>query len=151
MKNNIKKNVKNNVKKNINNRVYYKITTKDLKSCTTTDKDYRLPDKYKVQYKLNEEVIGPDNTPLFVFDSLDKARSFAYYKIRNSSEARIFECKVTKPRKIKYMSYLDILDIFLLFMRNKQMKKSISKNHGVFSPPTGTWAVSSVKLLKEVT
>lgn len=129
---------------------YYKVTTKDLKSCTTTNKDFHLPDKYKVQYKLNKEVRGPDNTPLFVFDSLIRAQEFSsVWNIHDHKTARIFECEVTKPRKVKYMSFLDMVDKFLLFMEKRRLKKKVN-SCAVFSPPSGTWAVSSVKLLKEI-
>jgi hypothetical protein len=126
-------------------KIYYKVTNQNLKSCTTTH--YNIPDKYKIQYKVNEKVFGADDTPLFVFKTLEDAKEFV--PRIPCREPRFFKCEVTKPRKIKYLSYLADISMFFSFIRNKQLRKK-HKEYEVFSPTEGTLAVDSVKLLEEV-
>lgn len=128
-------------------KTYYKVTSNDLKSCSTIV--YDIPDKYKVQYKMNEFVSGPNNTPLFVFDSIRHVRIFMYTV--PCRHPRIFECEAVRPRRIKYLSFLDDTTRFLNFMKNKERKKKLFINDwDILIPPQGTFGVSAVKLIREV-
>ena len=84
-----------------------------------------------VEYKLNETVYAPNNTKLFVFDSLDDAKKFKCYG------EKIFACEVKSPTQgfAAFHNY-DMLRFWLLF-------------HSCLSPNyLKEWEYSNIKYTK---
>lgn len=129
---------------------YYKVVTQSHKSCVIST--YSLYNKYCIQYKINEFVNSKLGLPLYVFDNLNAAKFFANYGV-GGKQVKIYECEVTKPRKIKYLSWLrcgyynDKIDYINKFLLEKKHNKKLSN---VFQAPNGTIAVDSVKLVAEI-
>lgn len=125
---------------------YYKVLTTELKSiCQNSN---RLPQKYIVQYKLNEWAYpSMPKSALFVFGSLDKATYFAKYEM--SCPCFIYECKVKNPRPCKYVADFDPLELWEFY--NKAKVKSKLPLHENFSfAPTDSFLVNAVKITKRV-
>ena len=74
-------------------KIYYKAVRPNLKSACNAAHDAFSGFRKNVQYKVNEWVKAPDDTRLFVFDNLDKAKRFAY------GEYDVWECHVKGARK----------------------------------------------------
>lgn len=121
---------------------YYKV----LKNSQSILSD--LPISIRVEYKLNEWVKPKlENSPLFVFNSLDKAKSH-YTQMSADS---IYECEVKNPRRIKVIAA--IIDYYALntvirFWKNRKRKKGCKVSS--WPAPKGTIICDEVKLTKKV-
>lgn len=116
--------------------LFYKLLSVDLTSFADIDSDF------KVQYQVGKFVYPKvPKTKLYVFKSLDDAKSFRNY----SHYCPIFECEVINPKKCKTLSiYYKLVDFYKLKFAKHSIKE-LSKD-----APTGTYMCDAVKLLREV-
>lgn len=132
---------------------YYKVVTFDLQSCSVV--------KLAVQYNLNTEIKPKNNSKLFVFDKLLRAKQF-----RANYGGHIYSCHVTNPTKpVNFMPnfmpnmYYHNSKFWSLYRKAKKQKRDASKviykNASKLKLsynrwPEGTIWVDSVTLLKNV-
>ena len=139
-------------------KTYYKIVTSDLKSLGAINVS-RLPEKFWLQYFVDEWTKPIPGTDLFVFTSLNAAKYFykdynlassARTHKYNRTRSRCFLVQVKNPRKKGLFCFR--IDWLMIEMRKRLNKKKYINNlqylisaHGV---PMGTIFCSAVKLEK---
>jgi hypothetical protein len=132
---------------------YYKVV------CTVPDhvggkQLYSISNKdgREVKYELNKWISAPNETRLFVFDDLNKAKSF-----RNVFKTRkIYECEIIGGIKGKGARYRDSMDDYWNIF-NKELKKKkkidvekIMEKNGISLAYIDAILAKKVKLTKKV-
>lgn len=125
---------------------YYKVVRKRDKELLSAV----VFNNFCINYELNNWVDKKPNTGgIFVFNSLEKAISFA----NSILWAEVYECKVKNPRPLIKRAYLEswhIESFWSVFFQQKKSKKKIDWSFTHNSTPSGTYIVNSVKLVKKV-
>lgn len=136
-------------------KTYYKVCNTSRNDILTSAVcNYFAP----VEYKINQAVVAPEDTKLFVFNNLTAAKKFVYSQIANITYLRlkIFECTITNPRKpidawnatsrLKFWK-----DIKIARKKKVNILRYLIKNGSYADPwPAGTIWCDSVTLTKQV-
>ena len=126
---------------------HYKIVAKEingqLESCSVSG-------KYSTVYKPGEFVEPViKGTCLFVFDTLEYAKSFLHSNTRSPAktwvEQEIWSCEVINPRKIDYICE----NLYEVFFNDFWTTNSLTSRCDI-EVPSGTVAVDAVKLLEKL-
>lgn len=135
----------------MNKQTYYKVVDSSLRSCVMSKKildPLCVPYNLCVQYKIGEFVSSNNNTPLFVFNNMSSAISFAYQE-KNAGPIRIFECEIKNKRKPFFINphALDLYykRLYEMFKKKKKFSHLVQSDY-----PKDTIFCSQVKLVKEL-
>lgn len=134
---------------------YYKVVDKNLRSIIANRNSAEgrgreaLMDELTVQY-VEKQWVRPakPGTHLMCFDSLSRARNFAYTR-----DGIVFECKVIKPRKYGFITPFDVFTTYypgLSYLIRKKQKYSHLQRGYECSPPSSTIFCEAIKLVKQV-
>ncbi len=109
--------------------------------------------QYCIYYAPNVTVTAKHNLPIFIFDTLENARSYAK---NNLYDYVIYECIAKRVRK-PYKKIFDHDSLFCEYWKivnkAKQQKKSIIKalhKYRTIEPITGTLWANSITLTKQI-
>ena len=124
--------------------MYYKVVAVNMQSAIVGFLKSGFEADYVCHYGLNKVIVPKiPGTRLFVFGNLAAARIFIKFNSLNLIQMKIFECKVTKPRKIKYVAIFNRFCFAWYWGHHKRLRN-------MRSAPDGTFTVDSVKLIKEI-